>query len=183
MHPLLNRILVGSPYRQTLSKYAKGIDRYLGVATVLSASFLGLAVASPIGASDDFFGIKGPFNLFDGIVDLMKTGYGSYALAGGVLFIALPILNISTAFDLWYKHGLDSDKFDKFSRRASACGRLWFILITGCVVFVYKLNTSTGGIVYPPIYFLLVSIGLQKFVLTRMSRMAALVQVIEDDGN
>lgn len=183
MHPLLERILVGSPYRQTLSKHARGLDRYLGVVTLLSAAFLGLAVASPIGASDDFYGISGPFTLFDGVIDLMKSGFGSYALAGAVLFIALPILNISTAFDLWYKHSLDSEKFDKFARRASACGRLWFVLIAGSAALVYTLNTSEGGIVYPPIYFLLVSIVLQKFILTRMSRMAALVQVVEDDGN
>lgn len=179
MKELLERFLVGSNLRQTLSKYAKGLDRYLGVATVVSAALLGLAVTAPIGTSDNFLTLSGPITLFSGVAELFKVGQGTYALMAGVLFIALPILNISTAFDLWYKHPLQSDKFEKFVRRASACGRLWFLLVLATIALIYKINTSEGGIVYPPIYYLLVSVLLQKFVLTRMSRMAAVVQFVE----
>ncbi len=179
MNELLNRILVGSGSRQTLSKYAKGLDRYLGVATVVSAALLGLAVAAPIGASDNFLTLSGRITLFSGVGDLFKGGQGTYAIAAGILFIALPILNISTAFDLWYKHPLEGEKFEKFARRANACGRLWFLLMLAVIGLIYKINISEGGVVYPPIYYLLVSVLLQKIVLTRMSRLAAVVQFVE----
>jgi len=179
MKELFERLLVGSTLHQTLSKYATGLDRYLGIATVVSAALLGLAVTSPLGASDNFLTLSGPITLFSGVADLFKAGQGTVALTAGALFIALPILNISTAFDLWYKHPLQGDKFEKFVRRANACGRLWFLLALATIGLIYKINTSEGGVVYPPIYYLLVSVLLQKIVLTRMSRMAALVQFVE----
>ncbi len=183
MHPLYQRFLVGSPYKNTLSKHASGVDKYLGVATILAAAFLGLGITSPLANSDDFYGLSGSFSLISAVTDLMKLGAGSYALGIGVLFVALPILNISTAFDFWYKHPLDSEKFDRFFRRVNACNRLWFIMFGAAAFLVYAINTSPSGIIYPPIYYLIISILLQKFALIRMSRMASVVQFVEDDGD
>ncbi|WP_025898473.1 hypothetical protein [Sneathiella glossodoripedis] len=183
MHPIIERILVGSPYKNTLSKHAKGVDRTLGVATIAAAALLGLGISSPLASSEDLFGLTGSFTILSAIFELMKLGQGSYGLGIAVVFVGLPFLNIATAFDFWYKHPLDSDKFDRFYRRVNACARLWFVIFIAAGFFIYTVNSSSGGGLYLPIYYLLASIILQKFVLTRMSRMAAVVQFIEDDGD
>ncbi|WP_169568485.1 hypothetical protein [Sneathiella limimaris] len=181
MHPLLERFLIGSPYRRTIAKFAKGVDRYLGAITILAAALLGLGLASPVGYATGFYGISGKIVLVSDIVILMKSGQGSVALMVGLLFILLPILNISTAFDLWYKHPLDGEKFEKFNRRANLCGRLWYLGVLSIGALIYKLNTASDGVIYPAIYYLLMSSLLQKFILTRLTRLTALVTFVDKE--
>ncbi|OUR79237.1 hypothetical protein A9Q83_05235 [Alphaproteobacteria bacterium 46_93_T64] len=180
MHDFFERILIGRSTRQTLSKYAKGIDRWLGVVTLISAALLGTAIAMPLGASDDFLGLEGSLSLFLSLVALVKTGEGTFALAGSALFIALPIYNISTAFDIWYKHEIHGEKFDKYVTRVGACGRLWFLLAIGSVGLIYLIQTSENGTVYLPVYYLLLSIMLQKLVLTRLGRLTSAVRFVDE---
>lgn len=182
LEDLSTRLLLGSSAKNTISKYSKGLDRYAGAMTVIAAALLGLALSSPIGSSKNLFGLEGQITIFTDLLTLFKLGQGSHALGGAAVFVALPILNIATAFDLWYKHQIHDDKFEKFSRRASACGKLWYIQFVATGGLVYLLNNSEEGIVYMPFYYLFISMILQKFVLTRISRMAALIKFVEDDG-
>ncbi|MEH6475196.1 MAG: hypothetical protein V7727_05885 [Sneathiella sp.] len=180
MHEFFDRIVIGRASRQTISKYATGIDRYLGLMTVFSAALLGAAISTPIGISDDFLGLSGSLTIFTALVDLIQSGQGSYAVAGAVLFIALPIFGISAAFDLWYKYEIHGAKFEKYATRAGACGRFWYLLAIGSVGFVYMLKTSENGIVYIPVYYLFLSVMLQKLVLTRMTRLTAAVKFVDE---
>ncbi|MBL4667635.1 MAG: hypothetical protein JKY04_09665 [Sneathiella sp.] len=125
-------------------------------------------------------GLDGSLTVFTGLIDLLKIGQGSYAMGGAVLFIALPIFCISTSFDLWYKYEIHGEKFDRYVSRAAACSRLWYLLAIGSVGFIYLLKTSENGVVYLPVYYLLMSVMLQKLILTRISRLTAAAKFVDE---
>jgi len=181
MTDFLERLLIGRSGRQTISKYAQGIDRYLGVMTIISAALLGGSLSSPIGFSENFLGLQGQIAIFPSLLTLFKNGMGGPAVLGAVVFGVLPILSISTAFEIWYKHPLQGDKFGKYARRITIFNGLWLLLAAALVGLIYMLNTSEQGRLYMPIYYLLVSVMMQKIILMRLKRMVALVQFVDDD--
>lgn len=177
MHWFLQRVLVGISHKQTIAKYSKGLDQSLGVLTVISAALLGVGVAAPFATVVNFYGLVGEYSIFTGVMELLKIGKGGAALGGAAIIIMLPVYGISTAFDLWYKHVLQSAKFEKASGRSALCGYLWFVTFGAASALIFFVQTSSSDVIlHPSVYCLLLSLILQKITLTRITRLISLVQ-------
>ncbi len=181
MQELIERLLVGRSDRQTIAKYAKGKDRYLGLLTIVSAALLGMGIAAPFATVENFYSLQGQFSIVSGSLALLKSGYGAYALIGLALFIAIPVLSIATAFDLWYKYDLQSEKLDRMISRAKICGRIWFFVMLGTISLIYYVKiSSTNTVMHLPVYYLLLSVISQKLVLARISGLFSIVKFVDE---
>lgn len=177
MQELIERFLVGRSGRQTIAKYAKGKDRYVGLLTLVSAALLGMGVAAPFATVENFYGLEGQFSVVTGSLALLKSGYGAYALIAIVLFIAIPVFSIATVFDLWYKYDLQNEKLERLITRARACGKFWFLVMLGTISLVFYVKISSSEtIMHLPVYYLLLSVILQKLVISRVSGLFAIVK-------
>ncbi|GLQ06038.1 hypothetical protein [Sneathiella chinensis] len=180
MHWLVERTLVGRTGKQTIAKYAAGPDRFHGVLIIASAALLGVGIAAPFATVDGFFGLTGQFSLFQAILELMKAGQGVYAVGVAVVFMVVPVLIVATNFDLWYKIELTSDKFEKYQRRLALCGRLWFFVMLATIALVFYVRTSgAGGVLHASVYYLLLSVILQKLNHGRITRLLATVKFVD----
>lgn len=177
MQELIERFLVGRSDRQTIAKYAKGKDRYMGLLTLISAALLGMGVAAPFATVENFYGLQGQFSVVTGSLELLKSGYGVYALIGMGLFILVPVFSIATAFDLWYKYPLQSEKLERMIARANACGKIWFLVMLGTISLIYYVKMySNETIMHLPVYYLLLSVVSQKLVLSRIFRLFSMIK-------
>ena len=182
MHWAVERILVGRSDRQTISKYAQGGDRYLGAGLLVSAALLGLAVTQPMITTSGFAGLEGTYSLLSAAVELLKTGQGVLALLILALTILFPILLLSTAFDLWYKHELQEIKFVRKARLLRQLGRLWFVSFASILIAIYLLTrVGAGTILHLAVYYLVISLALQKLVVARMVPMINAVEFVDED--
>ncbi|MEH6403306.1 MAG: hypothetical protein V7750_08035, partial [Sneathiella sp.] len=177
MHWFLQRVLIGASHKQTIAKYSTGFDQSLGVLTVSSAATLGVGVAAPFATLEAFYGLSGEYSIFSAVMELLGSGEGGLALGIAALIIALPVYGVSTAFDLWYKHELQNEKFEKVSGRSSLCGYLWFISFAAAAALIFEIQTTSSDVIlHQSVYSLLLSLVLQKIVLTRISRLISMVQ-------
>ncbi|MZR31249.1 paraquat-inducible protein A [Sneathiella litorea] len=181
MHWVVERILVGRPDRQTISKYANGADRFLGVVLLASAALLGVAITQPILTSFGFMGLNGSFSLVSGMAEFLKGGQGGIALLIAVFTILLPIMLLSTAFELWYKYELSDTKFVRKANLLRHFGRLWFLSFFTVVFAIYFTEQSdTGTILHITGYYLIVSLALQKLVAARIQPLINAVKFVEE---
>ena len=176
------RILLGRPDRQTIAKYAKGSDRYLGVLLIVSAAFL--AITQPMITTMGFSGLDGTYSLLTAIPELFKDGRGGLAVLIAVLTIILPIILLSTAFDLWYKHELSDSKFLRKSRLLKQLGRIWLILL-GLVLIAIYYATQAGAdtTLHLAVYYLVISLALQKLIAARLIPLINAVEFVEIEGD
>ncbi|MCF8466135.1 MAG: hypothetical protein K9G33_01915 [Sneathiella sp.] len=182
MHWVIERILVGRPDRQTISKYTQGADRYLGIMLLFSAALLGLAVTQPMITASGVLGLIGSHSLLTAAVELLKTGQGVLALLVLVLTVLLPIALLSTAFDLWYKHELQEVKFVRKARLLRQLGRLWFVSFASILIAIYLATRANAAtILHLAVYYLVISLALQKLVVARMVPMINAVTFVDDD--
>jgi len=183
MKEFVNTILIGMAHRNTIAKYAVGLDRYVGLLIVLAAASLGMAIFMPIATVESFRGLTGTF----AILDAIKALYVNQDMGGmAILFLAgilWPVLSLSIAFDLWYKHPVQEAKFLKNAPRIRFFGRMWFMLALLVVGFVYVIQFEAGGKVHLPIYFLLLSVILQKLCITRIQGLLDRIQFEEVEEN
>ncbi|MEH6546678.1 MAG: paraquat-inducible protein A [Sneathiella sp.] len=181
-HWSLENILVGRADRQTISKFAKGRDRYIGVGLLASAALLGLALSQSIVTVQSFHDLNGSYSLIDGMVALFKSGQPAVAMLILVTTIVVPIIILSNAFELWYKHELQSDKFPYKAQRLRRYGRLWYLVFGSVLIGVYLIqNSEIEAVIHAPVYYLTVSLALQKLAIARMEPLINAVQFIEDD--
>ncbi|MBO0334236.1 paraquat-inducible protein A [Sneathiella sp. CAU 1612] len=182
MHWFVERILVGRPDRQTIAKYAEGSDRYLGVFLLISAALLGLALTQPIMTSNGFAGLDGSFSLLSAMAALLKSGQGGIALLIAVLSILLPIVLLSTAFELWYKYELTDAKFLRKTQLLRQLGRLWFLslFVIGAAIYL-GTRADSGLVLHVAVYYLLLSLAIQKLVAARLQPMINAVQFVDED--
>ena len=178
------RILLGRPDRQTIAKYAKGSDRYLGVLLIVSAALLGLAITQPMITTMGFSGLDGTYSLLTAIPELFKDGRGGLAVLIAVLTIILPIILLSTAFDLWYKHELSDSKFLSKSRLLKQLGRIWLLLI-GLILIAIYFATQAGAdtTLHLAVYYLVISLALQKLIAARLIPLINAVELVEIEGD
>ena len=182
MHWIVERILVGRPDRQTIAKYATGSDRYLGVILLLSAALLGLAITQPIITSNGFAGLEGSFSLLSVMAALLKGGQGGIALLIVLLAILLPIVLLSTAFELWYKYELTDAKFLRKANLLRQLGRLWFLslFIVGGAFYLAS-RPDTGIVLHVAVYYLVMSLALQKLVASRLQPLINAIKFVEEE--
>ncbi len=184
MHGILKRILLGREDRQTISKFAKGADRSLGVGLLISAALLGMALTRPVIQTELFLDLNGSYSLIDAMTALLKAGHGLAAVLILIGTILIPILLLSSAFDLWYKHELQDSKFEAKAARLRQYGKLWFlaagILLFGLYAAIYN---GAGTVLLTPVYYLIVSIMVLKLILVRLSLLIGTVHFVEDDGD
>ncbi|GEM_PF-3191946 len=182
MQQFMERFLVGRADRQTIAKHATGKDRFIGVLTILSAALLGMGVASPIMTVDGFFGLTGQYSLFTAALAYMKAGQGAYAMGIALLFGAVPVFSIATVFDLWYKYQLHEEKTERVISRAHMCGKLWFFVVLAMAALIYYAKTSsTSAEIHLALYYLLISMILQKLTLTRLGGLLSSIRYVEED--
>ena len=182
MHWSLEYILVGRPDRQTISKFAKGRDRYIGVGLLVSAALLGMALSQSIVTIQNFHDLNGSFSLIDGMVALFKTGQGAVAMLILVTTIVVPIITLSSAFELWYKYELQSERFSNKAQRLRRYGRLWYLIFGSVLIGAYLIqNGEIEAVIHAPVYYLTVPLALQKLAIARMEPLISAVQFVEDD--
>jgi len=182
MNWVLERILVGRADRQTISKYAAGADRYLGVVLILAAALLGMALTSRALTASGYMGLDGTYSLLDMLLPLFKGGNGKSA--GFIVIIALliPVLLLSNAFDLWYKLELQGEIFARKAVRLQQYGKLWYLECVAIIFGIYILFSAKDEVIlHPAIYYLVISVGLQKLVLTRLGSMINTVKFVEEE--
>lgn len=182
MHWVVERILVGRPDRQTIAKYAKNGNRYLGIILLISAALLGLAITQPIMTSDGFAGLNGSFSLLSGMAALLKSGQGGIALLIAVLAILLPVVLLSTAFELWYKYELTDNKFLRKAGLLRQLGRLWFcsLFVIGAMIYLAS-RADTGLVLHAAVYYLIISLAMQKLVASRLQPLMNAVKFVEEE--
>ncbi len=181
MQQFWERFLVGRSDRQTIAKHARGMDRYVGVLTLFTAALLGLGSAAPFATVQNFYGLNGQFSLLTAALELFKAGDTVYAAGIAILFAVIPVFSIATVFDLWYKYALHEEKTERIIARAKLCGRLWFFVMLATISLVYYTQTSSAdAVLHPPVYYLVVSVLIQKLILSRVSRLLASVQYVEE---
>ncbi|USG60364.1 paraquat-inducible protein A [Sneathiella marina] len=182
MHWSLKNLLVGRPDRQTISKFAKGRDRYIGVGLLVSAALLGIALSQSIVTVQNFHSLNGSYSLIDGMVALFKTGQAAIAMLILVTTIVVPIITLSSAFEIWYKHELQSERFPHKAQRLRRYGRLWYLVFGSVLIGIYLIqNSEIEATIHAPIYYLTVSLALQKLALVRMEPLINSIQFVEDD--
>ncbi len=178
----MERFLVGRSDRQTIAKHATGRDRYIGVLALLSAALLGMGVASPFVTMDGFFGLTGQYSLFTATVDYMQAGQGAYAIAIALLFGVIPGFSIATVFDLWYKYQLYEEKTERVISRAHLCSKLWFLVVLAMTALIYYAKTSSPDAeLHLAVYYLVMSLTLQKLMLIRLNGLLSSIQYVEED--
>lgn len=182
MHWFVERILVGRPDQQTIAKYAKGSDRYLGVFLLISAALLGLALTQPIMTSQGFVGLDGSFSLLSAMAALLKGGQGGVALLIAVLSVLLPVVLLSTAFELWYKYELTDPKFLRKTQLLRQLGRLWYLslLVIGAAIYLGS-RADSGLVLHVAVYYLLISLAMQKLVAARLQPLINAVQFVDEE--
>lgn len=182
MHWVVERILVGRPDRQTIAKYAKSGDRYLGIILLISAALLGLAITQPMMTSDGFAGLNGSFSLLSGMAALLKNGQGGIALLIAVLAILLPVVLLSTAFELWYKYELTDSKFLRKAGLLRQLGKLWFcsLFVVGAMIYLSS-RADTGLVLHAAVYYLIISLAMQKLVASRLQPLINSVKFVEEE--
>lgn len=181
MHWAVERLLSGRTERQTISKHAKGADRFLGILTISSAALLGFGVAAPFATVEGFYGLSGQYSIVTAALEFLKTGNGVYSLGILMVFVLIPVLSIATAFDLWYKYQMQDDKFQKILGRSVTCGKLWFFVMLASISLVYYTKISSpDAILHPSVYYLLVSVMMQKLILTRIARLASAIKYVSE---
>lgn len=182
MHWSLDNILVGRPDRQTISKFAKGRDRYIGVGLIASAALLGIALSQTIVSVENFHNLNGSYSLADGMVALFKTGQAAIAMLILVTTIIVPIITLSSAFEIWYKHELQSDRFSHKAQRLRRYGRLWYLVFGSVLIGVYIIqNSEVEAVIHAPVYYLTISLALQKLAIARMEPLISAVQFVDED--
>ncbi len=183
MQGILKRLLLGREDRQTISKFATGADRSLGVCVLVAAALLGMALTRPVVQTDMFLDLSGSYSLIDAMTALLKAGHGLAAVLILISTILIPILLLSAAFDLWYKHELQGSKFEAKAARLQQYGKLWF-LAAGIIVFgLYTIMTTGEGVLLlTPVYYLIVSIMILKLILIRLTQLINAVRFVDDDG-
>lgn len=182
MQQFIERILVGKSNKQTIAKHASGLDRYTGVLTIAAACLLGMGVASPIATVEDFYGLTGQFSLFTAAMKLLEIGRGSYAITLAVIFGVIPIFSISTVFDLWYKYELHLEKTERVIPRAGFCSRIWFlVMLTTLALIYYVSQSSESAMIHMAMYYLLLSVFLQKITLSRLTGLLNKIKYVRDD--
>ncbi|WP_169542777.1 hypothetical protein [Sneathiella aquimaris] len=181
MRQFFERLLVGRSGYNTISKHAVGFDRFVGLLTIFAAALLGFGVAAPLVTLNGYLGLDGQYSLVIAAMELVKTGHGAYSVGLLVLFVVIPVLSISTVFDLWYKHELHSDKLQKLIPRAKTCGRLWFFVMMAVIAGIYYSRTLLNDtVLHVAVYYLLISIILQKLTLARVTRLLASIKFVEE---
>lgn len=184
MQGILKRILVGREDRQTISKFATGIDRFLGVGLIVSAALLGMALTRPVLQTDSYLDLSGTYSLIDAMTALLKAGHGLASVLILISAILIPILLLSSAFDLWYKHELQGSKFEAKAARLQQFGRLWFLSAAIILFGLYAVMTmGQGNQLLSSAYYLIVSVMLLKLVLLRLRQLISAVQFVEDDDD
>tara|TARA_R100000005_G_scaffold53523_1_gene26232 strand:- start:577 stop:1128 length:552 start_codon:yes stop_codon:yes gene_type:complete len=181
MHWVLERIIVGRADRQTIAKYAVGPDRFLGVGLMLCAALLGLGVTQPLITSGGFMGLQGQYSLLALMAEFFKSGRGGLALSLAVLLVLLPVVLLSTAFDIWYKYELASDKFLRKSallRHLARAILLVLALLIGALVFVGQQAAIT---LHLAAYYLVITLALQRLAAARLQPLLNAVQFVEED--
>lgn len=182
MQQFIERILVGRSNRQTIAKHASGLDRYVGVLTIVSACLLGIGAAAPIATVDGFYGLKGQYSLFTAAMELLEMGRGSYALALAVIFGVIPIFSIATVFDLWYKYELHAEKTERMIPRAGFCNRIWFLVMLATLALIYYVSQSSeDAILHMALYYLLLSVMLQKITLSRLTGLLDKIKYVREE--
>ncbi len=127
-----------------------------------------------------FVGLEGSYSLLTALPELLKDGQGGLAVLIAVLTIILPILLLSTAFDLWYKHELADAKFLRKSRLLRQLGRLWLLLLGLVLIAIYYAAQAKGGTtLHLAVYYLVVSLALQKLVAARLQPLINAVEFVE----
>ena len=179
MDEFLKTILVGMGHRNTIAKYAAGMDRYVGLLIALAAAFLGMAIFMPIATVENYRGFTGTFSILDAVKILFSNQDMTGMIVVLLAAILWPVLSLSIAFDLWYKHPVQEAKFLKNAPRIRFFGRIWFILALLAVGFIYLVQFEANGKVHLPVYFLLLSVILQKLCLTRMQGLLDRIQFQE----
>ena len=184
MHWAIERILLGRPDRQTIAKYAKGNDRYLGAGILVSAALLGLAITQPMITATGYLALSGSYSLLRAMGEFLKTGQGTLALLVFGVTILFPVFFLSTAFDLWYKHELQEPKFARKARLLHQFSRLWFVVFAVVLAGIYFLmRAQTGVVLHVAIYYLVISLALQKLVTARMMPMINAVTFVDEEGD
>jgi uncharacterized paraquat-inducible protein A len=184
MNWFIERVLLGRADRQTISKYAKGTDRYLGIGIVVSAALLGIAATSPILTTVDFLGLTGSFSLIELMIDLVKGGQGAIAILTFVVSLLAPVFMLSGAFELWYKHELQGDAFEIKAGRLRQYGRYWYLMFLVLIIGLYAAShVGVDTVLHLPVYYLVLSSALIKLILARMTLLLNLVEFVSDDGD
>ncbi len=181
MKELINTFLVGMAHRNTIAKHSQGLDRYLGALTMLAAACLGIAIFTPIATIPEFKGLVGTLAILDAVVALFKANQLPDAAVLGLAFVLWPVYTLSVAFDLWYKHPVQEEKFMRAAGRVRFFGRIWYIIALLTVGGVYLIQVEAGGVVHMPVYALILSVILQKLCFTRMLGMVNRIQFQEVD--
>ncbi|MEX0583076.1 MAG: paraquat-inducible protein A [Sneathiella sp.] len=182
MNWVIERILVGRPDRQTIAKYAKGSDRYLGVLLIVSAALLGLAMTQPMITTTGLSGLSGSHSLLTALPELLKGGQGGIAVLIAVITILLPILLLSTAFDLWYKYELADTKFLRKARLLQQLGRIWLLLLGLVLIAIYfAVLAEAETTLHLAVYYLVISLALQKLITARLQPMINAVRFVEGE--
>ena len=182
MQQLIERVLVGRSHRQTIAKHASGLDRYTGVLTIAAACLLGIGAAAPIATVEDFFGLNGQFSIFTAAMELIKIGQGAHAIGLAGIFGVIPIFSIATVFDLWYKYELHEEKTERMLPRAGFCNRIWFLVMLATLALIYYVSQSSeGAILHMAIYYLLLSVLLQKITLSRLTGLLDKIKYVRED--
>ncbi|MFC4273483.1 hypothetical protein GQF03_06820 [Sneathiella chungangensis] len=182
MHWAVERLLVGRPDRQTIAKYARGADRYLGAALLLSAALLGLAITQPLITTDGFLDLNGGYSLLTVMAEFFKAGRGGLAVLIALITIFLPILLLSTAFEIWYKYELKDDKFLRKARLLHQLGRLWLFILALVLIAIFMATRAEVAVtLHVGVYYLVVSLALQKLVAARLQPMINAVQFVESE--
>lgn len=181
MNEFFNSLLVGMGHRSTIAKFSTGLDRYVGVLLVVAAATLGMGIFMPIATVENLRGLTGTLAILDAISGLYRLNDIGGAAILTIVAAIWPVYSISIAFDLWYKHPLHEDKFLKTAPRIRFFGRIWYLLALSAVGFVYLVQFDGGGKLHLPIYFLLLSVILQKLCFTRIQGMINRIQFDEKD--
>ena len=182
MHWVVERILVGRSDRQTIAKYARGADKYLGVWLLVSAALLGLAITQPMVTTSGFLGLDGSFSLLSGMLALLSGGQGGLALLIAVITVALPILLLSSAFEIWYKYELSDEKFSRKTRLLFLLGRVWLLVLGLVLITIYLVSQAEKDTsLHFANYYLVISLALQKLVVARLKPMVSAVEFVVDE--
>ncbi|WP_373085115.1 hypothetical protein [Sneathiella sp.] len=183
MHWAIEHLLVGRTDRQTISKYARGMDKYLGLLLTVSAALLGLAVSEPIVTTNALLGLDGTYSVLSGMVALLEAGQGAAAVMTLAVTLLLPVFLLSTAFDLWYKHELADPKFLRKAKLLKQLGNFWFIAVGSVLAAIYFIQRAPDSFLHFAILYLLVAVTLSKLVLLRLLPMINAVKFVNDTGN
>lgn len=185
MHWIFERALIGRQDRNSIAKTARGWDRFTGVLLIASAALLGAGIAMPVMATTEFFGLAGTYSIIDLVIAFFKTGRAGIALAVALILILTPCIIAATAFDIWYKYGLETELFERRFNRMVKFSRLWLLsaaVLGGGLYYAKMILTDT--VLYPALYGLILALIVQKLATGRIIRLVSQVKFVnspEDD--